>query len=388
MSKYLVRCALAEGRHASRSRTRTAPLHVFRASSASRRGGRTASATRCASAGPPACSPTSTPPASTCRSASSSGTRRWAGARSELPEPGGDVLRQHVPAEQRRPASTPITAAAPASTRTSSRGASAPSRRARRIATCSPAGSATSNGCVPSDAKTNNVADGYKACAMGEGPHTRVEPTDHGVAAEEELHRLRSGGAGKTADGRTVRYDFESGVNGWTADQHPARRVVGRTRPAAQTGSKFAQGDLRQRRGHAPHSGPDGPVAGRRHQGELLSVPRRRTSKLTQMNPFVKKQGGNEWKVINTVPSMLKGSWNIVTITVPAGAIGQPGGRRVQDQRRLQRLPRRGHLVTAALTARGRARRACRRGRAGSRPATARRGRRRRRTCRASWRGG
>src|SRR5581483_2853323 len=28
------------------------------------------------------------------------------------------------------------------------------------------------NGCVPSDAKTNGVSDGYKQCVMGEGPET------------------------------------------------------------------------------------------------------------------------------------------------------------------------------------------------------------------------
>jgi len=50
------------------------------------------------------------------------------------------------------------------------------------------------------------------------------------------------------------------------------------------------------------------------------------TSKLTQMNPFVKKQGGNEWKVSNDTAKMLKGSWNVVTVTVPAGAIGSQVG--------------------------------------------------------------
>ena len=49
-------------------------------------------------------------------------------------------------------------------------------------------------------------------------------------------------------------------------------------------------------------------------------------SKLTQINPFVKKTGGNEWKVTNAVSTVLKGSWNIVTITVPAGSSGMQVG--------------------------------------------------------------
>jgi hypothetical protein len=40
----------------------------------------------------------------------------------------------------------------------------------------------------------------------------------------------------------------------------------------------------------------------------------------------VKKAGGNEWKVTNDVNAVLKGSWNVVTITVPAGATGSQVG--------------------------------------------------------------
>src|SRR4029079_14892171 len=51
------------------------------------------------------------------------------------------------------------------------------------------------------------------------------------------------------------------------------------------------------------------------------------TSKLTQMNPFVKKQGGGpDFKVTNDTSKMLKGSWNVVTVTVPSGAIGSQVG--------------------------------------------------------------
>jgi hypothetical protein len=44
------------------------------------------------------------------------------------------------------------------------------------------------------------------------------------------------------------------------------------------------------------------------------------------MNPFVKKQGGNEWKVTTPPPACSRDRWNIVTITVPAGAIGSQVG--------------------------------------------------------------
>jgi hypothetical protein len=40
----------------------------------------------------------------------------------------------------------------------------------------------------------------------------------------------------------------------------------------------------------------------------------------------VKKTGGNEWKISNPVSKVLKGSWNVVTITVPAGCSGSQVG--------------------------------------------------------------
>src|SRR5262245_52150879 len=71
------------------------------------------------------------------------------------------------------------------------------------------------NGCVPSDAKTNNVPDGYKACGMGEGPMSAWNET---ITVWRQNKSYTTSGqvvSGKTADGRTIRYDFESDVNGW-----------------------------------------------------------------------------------------------------------------------------------------------------------------------------
>src|SRR4029079_10920704 len=74
------------------------------------------------------------------------------------------------------------------------------------------------NGCVPSDIKTNNVADGYKACGMGDGA---MNVWNHVITVWRQNKAYDASGnvvAGKTADGSTVRYDFEGGsVNGWTS---------------------------------------------------------------------------------------------------------------------------------------------------------------------------
>ncbi len=94
------------------------------------------------------------------------------------------------------------------------------------------------NGCVPSDAKTNNVPDGYKACAMGEGPMSAWNET---ITVWRQNKSFTSSGqvvAGKTADGRTVRYDFESGVDGWTAG-NTQLVLSSSNQTVAQTGSKF-----------------------------------------------------------------------------------------------------------------------------------------------------
>ena len=180
------------------------------------------------------------------------------------------------------------------------------------------------NYCVPSDAKTDTVADGYKQCVMGTGSHTAW---NHPVTVWRQNRAFDAAGQvvpGVTADGRIVRYDFESGVNGWTSTNSQlvvssvteAGGQTGQSRSGRRTAAVPARCACRARRGYRCRPGP---------RSASTFYPSA-NSKLTQMNPYVKKQGGNEWKVANDVTSVLKGSWNIVTITVPAGAIGSQVG--------------------------------------------------------------
>jgi hypothetical protein len=180
------------------------------------------------------------------------------------------------------------------------------------------------NSCIASDSKTDTVADGYKQCVMGTGSHTAW---NHPVTVWRGNKAYNASGQvvpGVTADGRTVRYDFESGVNGWTSTN--SQLVVSSVSDAGgQTGSKSLKATYGSGASTLRIQGPTGLslAAGTKVSFYIyLSA----TSKLTEMNTFVKKQGGNEWKVTNSTTSLLKGSWNIVTITVPAGAIGSQVG--------------------------------------------------------------
>jgi hypothetical protein len=181
------------------------------------------------------------------------------------------------------------------------------------------------NACIPSDQKTaDNVSDGYKQCVMGRGSH---QAWNHPVTVWRQNRAFNASGQvvpGVTADGRTVRYDFESGVNSWASTN--SQLVVSSVSEAGgQTGTKSLKATYGSGASTLRMQGPTGLslAAGTKVSFYIyLSA----TSKLTQMNPFVKKQGGNEWKVANDTCNLLKGSWNIVTITVPAGAIGSQVG--------------------------------------------------------------
>jgi len=180
------------------------------------------------------------------------------------------------------------------------------------------------NGCVPSDAKTNNVPDGYKACTMGEGPMTAWNET---ITVWRQNKSYNAAGAlvgGKTADGRTIRYDFESDVNGW-GSSNTQLVLSSSNQTVAQSGSRFLKAVYNSGATTVRVSSPANLAlaAGTEVSFYLYLAS---DSKLTYINPFVKKTGGNEWKVSNPVSSVLKGSWNIVTITVPAGSTGSQVG--------------------------------------------------------------
>ena len=107
---------------------------------------------------------------------------------------------------------------------------------------------------------------------MGTGSHTAW---NHPVTVWRQNKAYNASGQvvpGVTADGRTVRYDFESGVNGW-ASTNSQLVVSSVTRGGRPDGQQVAEGDLRQRREHPAHAGPGRPVAGRGDEGQLLHLP-------------------------------------------------------------------------------------------------------------------
>jgi len=180
------------------------------------------------------------------------------------------------------------------------------------------------NGCLPSDAKTNGVADGYKQCVMGEGPMSAWNETITVWRQNKKYNASGQAVAGQTADGRTIRYDFEGDVNGWTSGN--SQLVLTSSYQAlAQSGTRFLKADYASGASTVRMSSPAGLslAAGTEVSFYLYLAA---DSKLYQINPFVKKAGGNEWKVTNDVSTVLKGSWNVVTITVPAGATGTQVG--------------------------------------------------------------
>jgi hypothetical protein len=180
------------------------------------------------------------------------------------------------------------------------------------------------NGCVPSDAMTNNVPDGYKACGMGEGPMSAWNETLTVWRQNKSYNAAGQLVSGQTADGRTIRYDFEAGVNGWSSS-NTQLVLSSSNQTLAQSGSKFLKAVYNSGASTVRMKSPTNLAlaAGTQVSFYLYLAS---DSKLTYINPFVTKAGGNEWKVSNPVSAVLKGSWNVVTITVPAGATGTQVG--------------------------------------------------------------
>jgi hypothetical protein len=180
------------------------------------------------------------------------------------------------------------------------------------------------NGCVPSDARTNNVPDGYKQCVMGEGP---MQAWNETITVWRQNKTYNASGqvvSGQTADGHTIRYDFEWDVNGWSSGN--TQLVLSSSNSiVAQSGSKSLKAVYNSGATTVRMSGPSGLwlAAGTKVSFYLYLTT---SSNLASINPFVKKAGGNEWMVFNDVSTVLKGSWNVVTITVPSGATGTQVG--------------------------------------------------------------
>src|SRR4029077_8189542 len=89
------------------------------------------------------------------------------------------------------------------------------------------------NGCLASDITTNGVPDVYKVCSMGDGAMTTWNQL---VTVWRDNKSYSASGtvvAGKTADGATVRYDFEGTTNSWTSTA-----TLSSSADKAQTGTK------------------------------------------------------------------------------------------------------------------------------------------------------
>jgi hypothetical protein len=181
------------------------------------------------------------------------------------------------------------------------------------------------NGCVPSDYKTNNVPDGYKACAMGDGAQSAWNNMITVWRQNKAYDASGNAIAGKTANGATIRYDFETGSEGWSgsglsvtssADVTPqsgskslkiSNSGAGTLRLQSQTGRNIAAGKVVTIYFYIPGNTP------------IYSV-----------NPMIHATSGQETKVTKTLDWTLQGSWNFVNITVPSGQTADWVGIEIQ----------------------------------------------------------
>jgi hypothetical protein len=181
------------------------------------------------------------------------------------------------------------------------------------------------NGCVASDSRTGSVPDGYKACAMGDGAQSAWNSM---LTVWRQNKAYDANGAviaGTTADGRTVRYDFEGDVNGWSSGN--SQMVLSSvTEAGAQTGTRSLKVSYGSGSSTLRIQGPSGLslASGTKVSFYLYLAS---NSALTSINPFIKKSGGgNDSKVSNPGTNLLMGSWNVVTITVPSNFTGNQVG--------------------------------------------------------------
>ncbi len=130
--------------------------------------------------------------------------------------------------------------------------------------------------------------------------------------------------AGQTADGRTVQFDFESDTSGWTSGN--TQLVISSAADyKGQTGTKelkvtYASGASTLRMQSATTLSI---AAGKQVSFYLYLAS---DSKLTTITPWVKKNGSAETKVAVPVTNLLKGSWNVVSMNVPASVTANQVG--------------------------------------------------------------
>ena len=122
----------------------------------------------------------------------------------------------------------------------------------------------------------------------------------------------------------SVRYDFETGVNGWTSSNSQLQLAT-TGEAEGQTGYQSLRAQYGSGSSTLRIQGPSGLSLAAGTQVSFY-VYLASNSALTSINAFVKKAGGGEAKLSTTVANLLKGTWNAVTVTVPSGATGTQVG--------------------------------------------------------------
>ncbi len=176
------------------------------------------------------------------------------------------------------------------------------------------------NGCVTSDSLTNGVPDGYKACTMGDGAMSAWNTM---VTVWRDNKSYNASGtvvAGKTADGATVGYDFETSTNSWTSTA-----TLSSSADKAQTGSKSLKAVYSGGSGTIRLAGPTGLslAAGTRAR---LYVNLDSNTNITSITTWVKKSDGTTTSNTDSISQHYKGSWNAFSITVPSSKTGTQVG--------------------------------------------------------------
>ena len=184
------------------------------------------------------------------------------------------------------------------------------------------------NGCVASDAKTTGAPDGYKACTMGDGA---TNAWNYSITVWRQNHALDASGnviAGKTADGKTVRYDFEGSTNSWTVS-NSSITLSSASDKGAETGKSALKVAYNGGSSTVRIKGPSG-----------VSIPAGTTvsfylyvdssTNVSSANPFVKTGSNTEGRHNHSSSDLLKGSWNVINVVVPSGATGTQVGVELQ----------------------------------------------------------
>jgi hypothetical protein len=176
------------------------------------------------------------------------------------------------------------------------------------------------NGCLASDIATNGVPDGYKVCSMGDGAMTTWNQL---VTVWRDNKSYNASGtvvSGKTADGATVGYDFETSTNSWTSTA-----TLSSSADKAQTGSKSLKAVYSGGSGTVRLSGPTGMslAAGKRAR---IYVALDKNTSITSITTWVKKSDGTTTSNTDSISQHYRGAWNAFSITVPSGSTGTQVG--------------------------------------------------------------